>query len=247
MTTYVPQTYNVPIQPVAIPVPVGPAPQPLPSSAGYVVPPKQQTGITASMRSAWDKLTSKAERAWNEETDARFRRYFSFPYTELLYGEFWGEVFTGGNFTPCSVYLSSNWLCIQSKVKDAFHNKLPMLAKFSLRDIVRIQPAIALPSMRGGPPVIQPVVDLSVRPDSVQIFTRDGMVHQFARFYNYEKFVATLNYLWHASTTSYQQQAGGQPSPIYSAPLTQPVPVTMGKEYQPTYAPPVSQTGAPYR
>jgi len=272
MNTYTPQTYvSGTVQPVVVSaLPVGPPPQPLPSSAGYVAPPNKK-GFTSSIRTAWDKLTSKAEIAWNEQTDERFRKYFGFPYSEQLYGEFWGEVWTGGQLTPCSVFISANWLCISAKVRDAYtHAKLPMKAQILLSDIIRVQPAIALPASRGGAPVIQALNDPSIRPDSLQVFTRNGMAHQFANFFNFDKFVSTLEYLWHSSTLSiqssdqpYLQPAPGtlnQPTPLMmSQPLSQPAPVMMTqptlqpppvimtKEYQPAQVQPPTQAGAAYR
>jgi len=252
MTTYTPATYaSGTVQPTYLATPpTAYVPQPLPQSTSTIVrPPKQKKGFTAGLRDAWDKVTAKAENSWNESTDDRFRKYFGFPYTEALYGEFWGEVWSGGNFFPCSVYLSSNWVCIESKIKDPVtRTKTPLKAQFMLRDIIRIQRAVSLPSMRGGVPVIQPVSDPTVRSDSIQIFTRDGMMHQFGRFFNYDKFVATLEYLWHASNNTstqaggYQSLSAGLPNTV---PLHQPV---LQKEYQPAQTTqPTTQAGVAFR
>lgn len=208
----------------------------------------------ASIKGTWDKLTDKAQRcmyhnlrsattnscsAWNESTDERFRRYFGFPFSELLFGEFWGEVWSNNQLVACSVYLSTNWLCVLAKVKDPVsRQKIPLRTQIALRDIVRIQRAITLPSMRGGPPVIQAITDPTVRADSLQIFTRDGLVssnfcflsacinlffqlHQFTRFYNYEKFIATLEHLWHQATIT--QQPAAQHSISTATPNTVPL------------------------
>jgi len=259
---YVPQTYTTgTIAPTTIITPTGPVPQALPSSAGMNIAPKQKKSFSASLKNAWESLTAKAERTWNEQTDLRFRKYFGLPYTELLYGEFWGEVYTGGHLQACSVYLSTNWLCIESKMKDPVTRaKLQLKAQFMLRDILRIQRAVALPSLRGGPPIIQAVNDPSAAADSVIIYTRDGQIHQFARFYNYAKFVATLEYMWQlsasannqtgvqtstsqvqASAPTYLAQASVQPNiiPLHTPSLT--------KEYIPAQTIPVNQSGTPYR
>jgi len=205
--------------------PSGYVPQPLPISEGYYRPPKQGS-FTSSVRNAWDKLTVKAERSWNESTDDRFRRYFGFPFTELLYGEFWGEVWSGGQLRSCSIYLSTNWLCMVAKVKDPnTFNKIPIKAQFLLSDIIRVQRAITLaPADPRAGPIIKPVDDPNIRPSSVIICTSDGKMHQFANFFNYEKFMATLEYLWH-SASQRQQQAGGYRPTSYSpatAPSTAP-------------------------
>jgi len=230
MTSYTPTTYVVETVPrPLLSAPVGPPPAPLPSSQNYVRPVKQKQSFGAKLGAAWDKLTVKAERSWNEQADERFRRYFGFPYTEELYGEFWGEVWTGGQIVPCSVYLSSNFVCIEAKIRDpATRTKLPLKFHFSLSDIVNVQRAIALPASHGGTPVIQPVTDPSVRADSLQVFTRDGRLHQFAAFYNYDKFVSTLDYLWRLHSTS--SQAGGQPQQY---PGQQPAPLNQTAGYAP--------------
>jgi len=253
--TYVPATYTTgTIEAAPITAPTGPAPQPLPSSAGLVVLPKQKkTSFTDRLQNAWGSLTAKAERVWNEQTDARFRRYFGFPHQEQLFGEFWGELFTGGNIQPCSIYLSTHYVSVESKLKDRYTKvKVQVKAQFELKDIIRIQRAIALPSMRAGPPVIQPVTDPTVVTDSVLIYTRDGLVHQFARLFNYEKFVATLEYLWRSACLANQPQQAGGPHvpasistvPPNTTPLHTP---SLTKEYVPAYTTPVNQAGTPYR
>jgi len=222
--TYTPATYAAgTVQPVMLTAPpTTPVPQPLPTSQNYARPPKQKKGFMASIKGTWEKFTDKAQRNWNESTDERFRRYFGFPFSELLFGEFWGEVWTGNQLVSCSVYLSTNWLCVLAKVKDPItHNKVPLRAQIALRDIIRIQRAITLPSMRGGPPIIQAITDPSVRADSLQVFTRDGLLHQFTRFYNYEKLLATLEHLWHQATIA--QQPAAQPSISTAAPNTVPL------------------------
>jgi len=222
--TYTPATYTAgTVQPAVLTTPpLSAAPQPLPTSQNYVRPAKQKQGFMAQIKGTWDKLTDKAQRSWNESTDERFRRYFGFPFNELLFGEFWGEVWTGNQLVSCSVYLSSNWLCMLAKVKDPVtHNKIPLRAQIALRDIIRIQRAITLPSMRGSAPIIQAITDPSVRADSLQVFTRDGLLHQFAYFYNYEKFLATLEHLWHQVT--YAQQPAVQPSISTATPNTVPL------------------------
>jgi len=235
---YTPATYaSGTVQPVVLTAPpLTPAPQPLPTSQNYVRPNKQK-GFMASIKGTWDKLTDQAQRAWNESTDDRFRRYFGFPFSELLYGEFWGEIWTGGQLVPCSVYLSSNWLCVLAKMKDPVtRDKIPIRAQIALRDIIRIQRAVTLPAMRAGPPIIQAVTDPAVRADSAQIFTRDGLLHQFTRFYNYENFLATLEHLWHAATLP--SQPLNQPSISTAAPNVVPLaqysqPPMLQKQAQP--------------
>jgi hypothetical protein len=230
--------------------PAGFVPQPLPTSGTAVVRPvKQKKGLTAGLKNAWDKATAKAQTAWNSQTDDRFRKYFGFPYTEQLFGEFWGEIWSGGQMAPCSVYLSSNWICIEAKTKDPVtRTKMALKTQISIRDIIRIQRACSLPSMSGGSSIIQPVTDPSVKTDSLQVFTRDGMLHQFGRFFNYEKFVATLEYLWHTATQSQGTQAGGyQPVISTAAPNTVPLhQPTLVKQYQPAQAVVHPPTGTPY-
>jgi len=223
--SYTPATYTSgSVQPTTVTAPpLTPAPQPLPTSQNYVRPQKQKSGFMNSIKGTWEKFTEKAQRSWNESTDERFRRYFGFPFTELLFGEFWGELWTNNQLVNCSVYLSSNWLCVLAKVRDPAnsHNKFPLRVQIALRDIIRIQRAVTLPSMRGGAPIIQAITDPSVRADSLQVFTRDGMLHQFTKFYNYERMLATLEHLWHQAT--YSAQPGYQPSISTAAPNTTPL------------------------
>lgn len=253
---YTPATYTSgTVQPVYLTAPpVGFVPVALPTNAGrYAAPPKQKSSFTAGLKGAWDKLATKAQTTWNESTDDRFRKYFAFPYSEQLFGEFWGEIWTGGRLSPCSAYLSSNWLCVEAKVKDPVtRNKTPLKAQIPLGNIIRVQRAVTLPSMSGGVPVIQAVSDPTVRADSVQIFTRDGMIHQFTHLFNFEKFLATLEYLWHGATAN-ASQAGGYQSQSTAFPNTVPlhqpagVPIVVTKEYQPVQAQPVTQAGVAFR
>jgi hypothetical protein len=253
--SYTPATYTAgTIQPVYLTAPpVGFVPVALPTSAGRVAPPKQKGSFTAGLKGAWDKFSTKAQATWNESTDDRFRKYFAFPYSEQLFGEFWGEIWTGGHLSPCSAYLSTNWLCVEAKVKDPItRNKLPLKAQIPLNSIIRVQRAVTLPSMSGGAPVIQAVSDPAVRADSVQIFTRDGLMHQFTHFYNFEKFLATLEYLWHAATSTatqaggaYQSQSTALPNTVpLHQPLHQP---TITKEYEPVQTQPTTQAGVAFR
>lgn len=214
--TYVPQTHTVTTYSEQYVLPTGAAPQPLPTSHGYVRPAKQRKGLGAGIKDAWNKLTNKAQRSWNEATDERFRRYFGFPFTEQLYGEFWGEVWSGGQLFPCSVYVSNNYLCLLYKKKDhVTHDKIHIKHTIPLREIISYQRACILPAVTGGTPVISAVTDPSVKSDSLQIYTSDGKMHQFCRFYNYDKFMYTLEWNWKTAKTS-----------NYTPPVNQPVTTT---------------------
>jgi len=197
MQSYTPQTHTTVTYVQEYNVPAGPAPMPLPTSSTYVRPPKQRKGISGRIGDAFSRVSQRAQNSWNEATDERFRRYFGFPFTEQLYGEFWGEVWTGGQLHSCSVYVSSNYCCLLYKHKDtSTRDKTHIKAVIPLRDITYLQRAVCLPTVSGGTPVIQPITDPSVRPDSLQIFTSDGKMHQFCKFYNYDRFIYTLDYLW---------------------------------------------------
>lgn len=60
---YIPQSYTVTHTEQVSSLPVGPAPQPLPTSSNYVRPAKAHKGIGASLKGAWNKATSKAQRS----------------------------------------------------------------------------------------------------------------------------------------------------------------------------------------
>jgi hypothetical protein len=220
-------------------LPPGPAPQPLPSSQYYTKPVKAHKGWKATLTDTWHKLTHKAERAWTEATDERFRRHFGFPFTEVLYGEFYAEVWTANRLLPCSVFISQNHLCILAKFKEPASRETAYLKHvIPLRDVVSIQKAISLPSIAGGAPVVQAVIDPNVRPDSVQVFTRDFKLHQFCHLYDYDKFYQTLDYAFHqalvtpytpemttTTTTSPTMTSSTLPS-VTPAPTTTPAQVT---------------------
>lgn len=176
------------------------APVPLPVSTGtYVRPQKQKQGLGATLMGAVNKLGARAQRAWDVQTDDRFRRYFGFPPQELLYGEFWGQIWNNGNLIPASVYLSSSHLSFLAKNKDRVtRNEQPIKVIIALRDIASVQRAHTLPTHH-GPSVIQPVFDPNVQADSLQLHTTDGMMHQLAGFFNFEKFFQMFNYLWRLS------------------------------------------------
>jgi hypothetical protein len=74
-------------------------------------------------------------------------------------------------------------LCILYKKKDAVtkdkvHVKATMHVKatIALRDITYLQKAVCLPASAGGTPIIQAINDPSVKPDSIIVYTCDGMV-----------------------------------------------------------------------
>lgn len=182
-------------------LPTGSAPQPLPTSRTYVRPVKQHKGIGAGIKDAFHRASGKAQRsmffllfsfsfllsfffhiliiitAWNEATDERFRRYFSFPYDEQLFGEWWGDVWSGGELIPCSVYVSNNYLCILYKRKNpTTKDKVHIRATIALRDITFLQRACCLPAATGHTPVIQPINDPSIKADSIIVYTNDGKV-----------------------------------------------------------------------
>eukprot|EP00026_Physarum_polycephalum_P014035 Phypoly_transcript_14502.p1 GENE.Phypoly_transcript_14502~~Phypoly_transcript_14502.p1 ORF type:complete len:265 (+),score=39.67 Phypoly_transcript_14502:110-904(+) len=193
---YVPQTSSS-VYNESLTAPSGLAPRPLPTSHNYVRPVKQHKGLSATLKDAASRFTSKAQRSWNEATDERFRRYFGFSFTEQLFGEWWGDVWTGGQLIPACCYISTNYLCILYKKKDAVtKDKVHIKATIALRDITYLQRAVCLPAAAGGTPIIQPINDPSVKSDSIIVYTCDGKMHQFCRFFNYDTFVHTLDWNW---------------------------------------------------
>jgi len=214
VNTYVPQTSTTTTtyhsEYIA---PAGPAPLALPASHGYQRQPKQKRGFGQKLGDAFSKLQTKAQQSWNEATDDRFRRYFNFPFSEQLFGEFWGEVWTNTQLIACSFYISNNYICLLYKRKDPVsHDKVHVKAVIPLCDISCIQRAICLPPASGSVPVIQACNDPTVRPDSVQLYTLDGKMHQFTKIHNYENFYNTLDYLWKSARMNARQ--GGQPTQI---------------------------------
>lgn len=177
--------------------PTGLAPRPLPTSRNYVRPVKQRGGLGAKLKDAASRATGRAQRTWNEATDERFRRYFNFDFTEQLYGEWWGEVWSAGQLIPCSCYISTSYLCILYKKKDAVtRDKVHIKATIALRDVTYLQKAVCLPANPGACPVIQPMNDPSVKTDSIIVYTSDGKMHQLCRFFNYDTFMHALDWNW---------------------------------------------------
>eukprot|EP01111_Echinosteliopsis_oligospora_P007296 TRINITY_DN220_c0_g1_i1.p1 TRINITY_DN220_c0_g1~~TRINITY_DN220_c0_g1_i1.p1 ORF type:complete len:251 (-),score=84.91 TRINITY_DN220_c0_g1_i1:218-970(-) len=211
-------------------------PQALPSSNGYARTtvtttrrsPAEKKSFKQSLVGAYNKIYTKAERTWNEAVDDRFRRYFGFDFTEQLYGEFWGELWSANTLITASAYLSTHYICILAKIKDPqSRQKFPLKVVIPLRDITQIHRAIAVASTAGsGFPVIQAVTDPAVRADSVQLITRENQMHQFIRVTKYDEFLRTLNFLLNNSRSAIPPVAAGSgtyvsavPQPVYAPAL----------------------------
>lgn len=201
---YLPEysTYNVGTtanpNPAATPIgaPLGAQPRPLPTSTNYVRPVKQHHGgLKNKVMDAVSRATGKAQRSWNEATDERFRRYFGFSFEERLFGEWWSDLWSGGQIYGCSCYVSTSYLCLLFKKKDGKEKSI-VKATIALRDVTHIQRARSLPSTSGSVPVIQAINDPTVMCNAVIIYTCDGKMHQLCGFFNYDTFMHTLEWNW---------------------------------------------------
>jgi len=177
------------------------------------------------------KASEEVNKAWSEATYQRFRKSFSeLPADERLLGEYWAQCVTGGKGCSCSCYVSTNFLSFVVELPTGrAHVMIP------LRDIVNIQPAVALRST-GMSPVVQPVVDAHTRPDAIQVYTRDMKLHQFFSFLHFDKAYYALLHAW--QTVQPPQQTTTQYLPSYSAqssqPVAQPSTISLDKPQQPT-------------
>jgi len=155
------------------------------------------------------KASEEVTKAWSEATDQRFRNNFKeLPADERLLGEYWAQCVTGGKTSSCVCYVSTNFF---SFIVDLPTGKAHVMVL--LREVVNIQPAVALRST-GLAPVIQPATDAHTKADALQVFTRDMKLHQFFNFLHFDKAYHALLHAWQVLQTPQTYTTQGYiPSP----------------------------------
>jgi len=213
-------------------------PTPLPVSQNYEKPKKDKqnkTSLGTKLMGAVNNAAAKAQRSWDMQTDSRFRKHFNFPFTELLYGEFWAQVWSAGQPLSCSIYLSSNYVSISAKVKDANKNKVPIQILIPYNTISKVQRATTAAANSGGMPTFQPVYDPRMAADAIQIFTTTGTAHQLNGFFHIDKFWQMLECLWRqAAPMNWQNAQASAPGQQYTPqPNTAYAGAPFGQQYAP--------------
>jgi len=174
-----------------------------------------------------NRAVEEVDRAWFDATNNRFRKAFSVPMEEVLYGEFWAQCLNAGKVNSCTCYVSSNYFSFVVHIPNQ-----PATVMIPMRDVVNIQRAVSLRTS-SGIPAIQTITDFNVKADALQIFTSDMKLHQFFGFLNFEKAYNSTIFTWNAFKQAQQQ---GQ---VYQGQQGYPVPFQRSAQ-------PATQPGAQY-
>jgi len=128
-------------------------------------------------------------------------RWSLYQFNEPLFGEFRAKLVNGTHgFSKGFLFVSAGHLCFSS-FTDA-QNRAVKVA-IPLRNIVKIGLAQRLRNVAGSGVVLTPLSSLSMKANALQVFTKDGVLHQFFGFRKKtEQMFNTLSHVWKASSVN---------------------------------------------
>jgi hypothetical protein len=152
--------------------------------------------IVNSIGSAVDNAARKLEDKFTSDSKLRWA---SFEIQEPLLGEYRCKALNVNHGLRGYCFISTNYFCFSSHLNDSNQNirvVIPLKAIVGIQQVKKISKKKELPRFR-------PVSEISLTPDTIQVFTNENIVHHFYCFQpNYEQAWNILNHSWRAAQST---------------------------------------------
>jgi len=156
--------------------------------------------FTAAVKSTAKDVNEAFDRVISD-VDPQERFAASFRIGEPLLGDFACKAVSGQSSVVGFAYVTPNYYCFEGFTPTG----APVRVVIPFKKVDDVKQAIAVASVTPGSPLLLPISDPRVKPNAIQLFTNDKLMHQFYQIDNYDRSWAITCTAWQSNRSQQHQ------------------------------------------